>query len=364
MTTNQRTYTEQTIPLDRIVADPTVQIRKALREDAVTRYMDSFGFLPPVDVFDVDGILLLADGFHRFSAATRLAAKGELVPAELRAKVYLGTREEALEFAVLANAATGEKLTPEERDDGIRRLQQLHPSRSEAVIGQMMGVSHFVVHKVKVVDRVRRRVLWKPAIRISDSIVYEVGLAPEVHWEALLKAADRRTWTIADVRRARELLADDDVPSDYKQALLAGNAQPLPPGTKVPPTVFAMAVEGPAGEDDSGDEEEEVERWRDPVGTDVAERHRPVRWGFWVEYQQETDETRQRGVRQYKREAEHVRQQAEGTVNRLALDGLGDPRNPGNDRGLAYLLQEANRVIWRAWSGEWPDAAPQAGVAR
>ncbi len=369
MTTTNHSPTVTTVLLEKIVVDPTIQIRKGTREETIRRYMECWEYLPPITLFDTgDGRLLLADGFHRHGAGTRLAQQGDLKPAAIKAEVRKGTREEALEFAVLANAATGEKLTNEERDAGIRRLRQLHPQRGERAIAQMMGVSEHVVHKLAVVDRVLQHVLWKPAARIARSLVYEVGMSPEEYWEPLLRAADKRAWTRDQLRRVRELLDDDDVPGDYKRSLVAGDVDPLPPGMTRPapliPVDFAsdLAEKAEAEEEEADEAEDARSRWQDPVGADVAERHYPVLVTLQFEYQLRSDEVRRRGAREYRRESEHIVQRVETTVNRKALDGLGDPRRADNDRGLAYGLQQAMREAWKQLYATWPEPAQAAAV--
>jgi hypothetical protein len=355
--------TVQTLPLDQIVVDPTVQIRKVTRDETIARYMECFEYLPPVVVYDLGDHLLLADGFHRHGAASRLVARGELNPPVIKAEVRQGTREDALEYAVLANAATGEKLSIEERDAGIRRLRQLHPRHAEREIARMMGVHESCVHRLVVVDRVRQEVLWKPAGRISDTLVYEVGLAERHHWANLLKAADRRNWTRDDLRRVRDIIGDDDAPEEYRHKLLAGDADPVPAGAPYPVvTVIRMDdededVEGGEPEVDGEIAAAAPQRagWRDPVGSDVPERYNPVRARLVLEYSQPNPEPpRHRGIREYKREALDIRIVLDGTVNNRATDGLGDPRDPTCDHGLAYLLRVLSQKWWRELSPKWP----------
>lgn len=356
----------QAIPLDQIVVDPTVQIRKTTREETIARYCECFEYLPPIVIYDIGDCLLLADGFHRYGAASRLAARGDLKPPVIRAEVRQGTREDALEYAVLANATTGEKLSIEERDAGIRRLRQLHPQHGEREIARMMGVHESCVHRLVVVDRVRQEVLWKPVQRIADAIVYEVGLAERHHWSNLLKAADKRNWTRDDLRRVREIILDEDAPEEYRRSLLAGEADPVPVGMLYPRSSVVRLDFGGEGADqdeaDVGDgvvetqhEADAREAWRDPVGTDVPERYNPVRITVVLEYSlPNEDSPRHRGIRQYKKEARDIRHRLVVTVNNLALDGLGDPRDTKGERGLAYLIRMMGQGVWRELSPTWP----------
>jgi ParB-like chromosome segregation protein Spo0J len=80
---------------------------RRLDPEQVERYRRSIDRLPPVVVFDTEDGLLLADGHHRLAAA---AAEGrETIEADVR----IGSRSDALAFAVAAGAAqTG--LPPED----------------------------------------------------------------------------------------------------------------------------------------------------------------------------------------------------------------------------------------------------------
>src|SRR3989442_10872953 len=103
------------IAIKEIEIDTTIQIRRGNHEPTIRRYEESFEKLPPVDVFRTPEGDLLADGFHRVAAAERLGKR------EIQATIHKGTREAALEFAVTANMKNADPLSPEERDDGIRR---------------------------------------------------------------------------------------------------------------------------------------------------------------------------------------------------------------------------------------------------
>ena len=70
------------IPLDSLVLDPNLNLRDRLDDFTVERYADSWQRLPPITVYDVDGRLLLSDGFHRHAAAVMLGKKvAECLPS-------------------------------------------------------------------------------------------------------------------------------------------------------------------------------------------------------------------------------------------------------------------------------------------
>ena len=99
------------LTISEIVIDPTIQIRRGNHEQTVRRYEESFDKLPPIDVFKTpDEGYLLADGFHRVAAAQRLGKR------QIDAVVHRGSRDDALEFAVVSNTKNADPLSEEERD--------------------------------------------------------------------------------------------------------------------------------------------------------------------------------------------------------------------------------------------------------
>lgn len=210
----------QQIALKEIVVDSTVQIRHGNHEPTIRRYEESFEKLPPVDVFRTPEGNLLADGFHRVAAATRLGHK------HIDANVHRGTREDALEFAVIANTKNADPLSPTERDEGIRRLKQLHPGWATRQIAEAMSVSSSTVQQVFRADDVKREVVV-PVKHVTSDHYRAVAAAPKEQWEPLVKAADKRGWSKDTTALAVRNLKDTRLPSEHKQKILAGKADPV-----------------------------------------------------------------------------------------------------------------------------------------
>lgn len=82
------------LPISLLAADSLERSRPYLDPDRVSYYLQHLDESPPVVVFDVGGVLLLADGHHRVAAAQKLGRTR--VKAELRE----GQRGEALQFAI------------------------------------------------------------------------------------------------------------------------------------------------------------------------------------------------------------------------------------------------------------------------
>lgn len=203
-----------------LIVDPTVQIRRSNHEPTIQRYEEAFEKLPPVDVFETPEGLLLGDGFHRVAAAQRLGH------TTIKANVQKGTREDVLEFAVIANTKNADPLSPDERDDGIRRLKQLHPEWTQQRIAEAMSVSKMTVGRVFKVDEVKREIV-SPVTRVTDSHYREVAAAPKEQWEPLVKAADKRGWSRDATALAVKNLKDERVPDERKREILKGKSDPI-----------------------------------------------------------------------------------------------------------------------------------------
>lgn len=91
----------KSISLDSIHVDRRVHVRiQGVNDEKVTEYAAGWeggASLAPVDVFDVSGILYIADGFHRLAAARQLKHTAIL------ATVHSGTLDDARRFSASAN---------------------------------------------------------------------------------------------------------------------------------------------------------------------------------------------------------------------------------------------------------------------
>jgi ParB-like chromosome segregation protein Spo0J len=233
-----------------IIIDPAVQIRRGNHEPTVRRYEESFDKLPPVVVFKTKEGLLLADGFHRMAAAERLGLR------EIKAEIRTGSREAALEYAVIGNTKNAEALTPDERDEGIRRLKRLHSDWTQTKIADMMSVSEVTVRHVFAADKVRKVVLTggKSSMdELKNRHFTEIASAPQHTWEPLAEAAGKRHWSVEATRLAVKNLEDDRLTKDHKRAILAGKTDPVvftQDGEKaVPVTVVSRQLRDMAAND-------------------------------------------------------------------------------------------------------------------
>ncbi|MFO0953677.1 MAG: ParB/RepB/Spo0J family partition protein [Isosphaeraceae bacterium] len=131
------------IPLDDLVLDPNLNLRDRLDDFTVERYADSWQRLPPITVYDVDGRLLVADGFHRHAAAVMLGK-----PA-IRAEIVHGTFTEALDFVSSVNLFHGLPLTRAERRRAVEVKLKLHHDWSDRRMAEELAVSRELVAKIR-----------------------------------------------------------------------------------------------------------------------------------------------------------------------------------------------------------------------
>jgi ParB-like chromosome segregation protein Spo0J len=131
------------VPVDDLVLDPTLNLRDRLDEETVDRYVDAWGRMPPVTVFEVDGRWLLADGFHRHAAAVKLDRRTIL--AEVRA----GTIDEALDFVAGVNLFHGLPLSRAERRRAVEVKIRLHHDWSDRRLSEELGAGRELVARVR-----------------------------------------------------------------------------------------------------------------------------------------------------------------------------------------------------------------------
>jgi len=131
------------IALDDLVLDPNLYLRDRLDDFTVERYADSWDRLPPVTVYEVDGALTLADGYHRHAAAVMLGRRS--LPAEVR----LGSFSDALDFVSEVNLFHGLPLTRAERRRAVELKLKLHHDWSDRRMAEELGVSRELVSKTR-----------------------------------------------------------------------------------------------------------------------------------------------------------------------------------------------------------------------
>jgi hypothetical protein len=124
---NPSTPHVERVPIANLVLDPELQPRAVLDTAIVQQYADLIAAcdtFPPVTAFEIDGRLLLTDGFHRFAARRFLAQD------HVQVSIRQGTRWEAIRYSREFNVRHGLRLS---RGD-IRRAIVLYLQSGETGI--------------------------------------------------------------------------------------------------------------------------------------------------------------------------------------------------------------------------------------
>jgi hypothetical protein len=107
------------ISLHDIVIDDEVLVRTKIDEDHLENLIEALKQstdLPPVVVFNDDGTLILADGYHRYEAAKKCKKN------KIKAVVHKGSKRQAILFACGANSGHGLRRTNEDKLCAVTKL--------------------------------------------------------------------------------------------------------------------------------------------------------------------------------------------------------------------------------------------------
>lgn len=188
------------IALADITIDRDIQIRDGLSEVAIERYADMATDPPPITVFGPSNIL--ADGFHRYEVARRRGSPA--IEAERRK----GGRDEAAEYAAIANLHNSEPLTRVERNRAVQRIADLHPDWSARKVAAETGVDVVTVLNIQQARRLRASLPpdiadatnggGKPIL--TDTHLYRIAALPEAQREPVARRAVAEGWSEPETR--------------------------------------------------------------------------------------------------------------------------------------------------------------------
>jgi hypothetical protein len=137
----------QTIEINSIIVDEKIQQRADLNDD----YIDELSIeiteganLPPLDVYAIDGDLLLTDGFHRLKALLKAGFD------TVEVNIFEGTERDAVLHAVGANATHGLRRTNADKRKAVTTLlkDEEWGRLSDGQIAEICRVSQPFVSKV------------------------------------------------------------------------------------------------------------------------------------------------------------------------------------------------------------------------
>lgn len=135
-----------TLELSKIRCDSGTQSRLGINDETVGEYSERMvagDQFPAMDVFFDGTEYHLADGFHRYMAASRnRVGKFECV-------VHSGTATDALWFALGANKSNGMRMTSGDKRKAIELALAKFPDKTQEAIAAHVGCSQQYVAKVQ-----------------------------------------------------------------------------------------------------------------------------------------------------------------------------------------------------------------------
>ena len=137
---------QRELKISEIVVDKGYLMRDGIDKKTVEAYKENLENIVkayPIIVFDTANGLLLADGFHRVSAARQL--NWETISASIRK----GSPQDAFAYACVANLTHGRPLTRKERKKAICEYIKIKPKLSNATLGNDVGVSKEAIRRYR-----------------------------------------------------------------------------------------------------------------------------------------------------------------------------------------------------------------------
>lgn len=134
------------IPVSQIVTNAGTQVRAEISEETVEQYAEAMiagDEFPAVVVFAQDDKFILADGFHRVMAHERAGFPG------IVCAVYAGGVEDALRYALQANARHGLKRTNADKIYSVKMALAIWPNLSSRKLAETCAVSPRFVDNIR-----------------------------------------------------------------------------------------------------------------------------------------------------------------------------------------------------------------------
>lgn len=157
------------VPMNLIVLDESAQPRVTMDFGMVEEFAadmlrgDAF---PPLDVFFDGADYWLADGFHRYHAATAIGM------TEIVCCVHEGDLDDAVWFSLQANRSNGVRRTEQDVRNAVARaiIHRKGKDETDSYVGSYIGCSY------KTVTRERQRLVATQTVSMSPSTVDRNGV--------------------------------------------------------------------------------------------------------------------------------------------------------------------------------------------
>jgi hypothetical protein len=161
----------QQLKVKNILVKGEIQQRAGLNQDYIDELSELIAnraVLPPIDVYDVDGALLLADGFHRLEAYKKAGI------GTVEVNIYKGAERDAILHAVGANAKHGLRRKNADKRRAVMTLLTDDEWQlwSDCEIARRVQVSPTFVSKVKR-ELIEKGVEFSPVRKCADGRVID-----------------------------------------------------------------------------------------------------------------------------------------------------------------------------------------------
>lgn len=143
--TNRNPATES-VKISSLVVTTGTQIRACVNDSLIEDFaedMEAGDSFPSIVLFRGPGGDILADGFHRVWAATRIGKK------EINADIRSGSKSDALRYALSANSAHGQRRTNADKRRSVALALAEWPKVSDREIAEICAVGNHLVADVR-----------------------------------------------------------------------------------------------------------------------------------------------------------------------------------------------------------------------
>lgn len=130
---------QETIPIAQLVLDHSFQVRTKLNGQAIAKYKEAYllkGQLPPIRAAEIDGMMILVDGWHRVTALQQLGWLQVDVQIE-----PMSSKADAKWAASIANVTHGVPLSKEDEMNVFKNYIMVngsHNDQGERMIGEWL----------------------------------------------------------------------------------------------------------------------------------------------------------------------------------------------------------------------------------
>jgi len=167
---------KKTIATSLLILDPRLQCRDSVPEALIKEYEDLWRekvTFPPVQAFEVDGQLLVVDGFCRVLAAQNVGK------SRIEATVTKGTFQDALRAACGANASHGHRRTQADKRKAAGIAIAEFPDETSRVLAAMVGVSHTYIVSLREKDKKLDAIIDQAAAGVVPELTTKPKPKPE-----------------------------------------------------------------------------------------------------------------------------------------------------------------------------------------